>query len=37
MISVALPGLPADSRLPFKSAMVLMPVDSRVTTCMRLG
>ena len=37
MTSVALPALPAEMRLPFKSAMVLMPVASVVTTCMRLG
>ena len=37
MTSVALPGEPVDTRLPFKSAMRLMPLPSTLTTCMRLG
>ena len=35
--SVALPGDPVETRLPFRSAMVWMPVPSTVTTCMRFG
>ena len=35
--SVALPGAPVLMRLPFKSFIVLMPVDSTVATCMRFG
>ena len=37
MTSVALPGEPVDTRLPLRSASVLMPVPSMVTTCMRFG
>ena len=37
MTSVALPGLPVLTRLPFRSFMLLMPVESTVTTCMRFG
>ena len=37
MTSVALPGEPVDTRLPLRSATVLMPVPSMVTTCMRFG
>ena len=37
MTSVALPGEPVETRLPFRSAMLLMPVPSIVTTCIRLG
>ena len=35
--SVALFGAPVDTRLPFRSANLLMPVPSTVTTCMRFG
>jgi hypothetical protein len=35
--SVALPPEPVETRLPFRSLTVLMPVPSMVTTCMRLG
>ena len=35
--SVALPGDPVETRLPFRSAIVSMPVPSTVTTCMRFG
>ncbi len=37
MTSVALPGEPVDTRLPLRSAIVLTPVPSIVTTCMRFG
>ena len=37
MTSVALPGAPVLMRLPLRSFMVLMPVPSTVTTCMRFG
>ena len=35
--SVALPGEPVETRLPFRSAILLMPRPSTVTTCMRFG
>src|SRR5216684_1627598 len=35
--SVALPPEPVETRLPFRSFMVLTPVPSIVTTCIRLG
>ena len=35
--SVALPPEPVETRLPFRSFIVLMPAPSTVTTCMRLG
>ena len=35
--SVALPGEPVDTRLPLRSASLLMPLPSTLTTCMRLG
>ena len=35
--SVALPGEPVDTRLPFRLAMLVTPVPSTDTTCMRLG
>ena len=37
MTSVALPGEPVDTRLPLRSAIVLMPVPSIVTTCIWFG
>ena len=37
MTSVALPGEPVDTRLPLRSDILLMPVPSIVTTCMRFG
>ena len=35
--SVALFGAPVDTRLPLRSANLLMPVPSTLTTCMRFG
>jgi hypothetical protein len=35
--SVALPGEPVDTRLPLRSANLLTPLPSTLTTCMRLG
>ncbi len=37
MICVALLGAPVDTRLPFRSLTLLMPLPSTVTMCMRLG
>ena len=36
-ISVPLPGAPVETRLPFRSSNLLMPLPSSVTTCMRFG
>jgi len=36
MTSVAEPGAPVEMRLPFMSAIDLMPLAAVVTTCMRL-
>ena len=35
--SVALPPEPVETRLPLRSAILVMPVASIVTTCMRFG
>ncbi len=35
--SVPLAGAPVETRLPLRSANLLMPVPETVTTCMRLG
>ena len=35
--SVALPPEPVETRLPLRSAILVMPVPSIVTTCMRFG
>ena len=35
--SVALPGEPVETRLPFRSAILAMPLPSIVTTCIRFG
>ncbi len=37
MISVPLPGDPVDTRLPFRSAILVIPVPSTVTTCILFG
>ena len=37
MTSVALPGEPVDTRLPLRSFMLLTPMPSTLTTCMRFG
>ena len=35
--SVALPGEPVETRLPFRSAILATPRPSMLTTCMRFG
>ena len=35
--SVPLTGAPVETRLPLRSVILLMPVPSTVTTCMRFG
>ena len=37
MTSVPLTGAPVETRLPFRSLILLTPVPSTVTTCMRFG
>ena len=37
MTSTPLPGEPVDTRLPLRSASLVMPVPSTVTICMRFG